>query len=183
MNVFVLGTGRCGTVTFAKACAHIANYTCAHESRSSLVGGARLGYPPNHIEVDPRLSWFLGELVQRFPDAFYVHLLRNPLHVAKSIERRWGGRASFARAFGESMLWRADRTASRLDIARFQIETMTANIELFLSTLDDDQHMVAQLEEADDWFPKFWDRIGAQGRRSHAQRKFSKHYNASRRAA
>ncbi len=183
MNVFVLGTGRCGTVTFSKACARIANYTCGHESRSSLVGGARLGYPPNHIEVDPRLPWFLGKLARRYPGAFYVHLVREPAAVAASIERRWGGRASFARAFGESMLWRADRTASRLDIARFQIETMTANIELFLSTLDDDQHMVAQLEEADDWFPKFWDQIGATGNMTRALHEFSIHYNSSQRAA
>ena len=183
MNVFVLSTGRCGTVTFAKACAHITNFTCAHESRSSLVGGARLGYPPDHIEVDPRLPWFLGSLIHRFPDAFYVHLVREPVAVAASIERRWGGRASFARAFGESMLYRGDQHGDRLAIARFQIEVMTANIELALSTLDDDQHMVAQLEKAADWFPKFWKRIGAQGRLSRGQRKFSTRHNASRRAA
>ena len=36
MNVFILNTGRCGSRTFARACAHITNYTSAHESRSGL---------------------------------------------------------------------------------------------------------------------------------------------------
>ena len=32
-NVFVLGTGRCGTVTFSAACGHFDNFTAGHESR------------------------------------------------------------------------------------------------------------------------------------------------------
>ena len=46
MNIFVLCTGRCGSVTFTKACQHITNYTCTHESRVSLLGEDRLNYPP-----------------------------------------------------------------------------------------------------------------------------------------
>ncbi len=62
MNVFVLGTGRCGTTTFMKACRHVTNCTSGHETRVNHVGPERLSYPSNHIEADNRLSWFLGRL-------------------------------------------------------------------------------------------------------------------------
>lgn len=60
MNVFVLTTGRSGSTTFYKACRHISNYTCGHESNWSLIGKERLNYPENHIEVDNHLVWMLG---------------------------------------------------------------------------------------------------------------------------
>ena len=36
MNVFVLCTGRSGSVTFYNVCKHIKNYTTSHESRKNL---------------------------------------------------------------------------------------------------------------------------------------------------
>ena len=57
MNIFVLCTGRCGSMTFTKACGHIDNFSSAHESRCGRLGNERLAYPENHIEVDNRLSW------------------------------------------------------------------------------------------------------------------------------
>lgn len=60
MNVFVLNTGRCGSMTFTKACSHIANYTSAHESRCGYLGKSRFDYPENDVEVDNRLSWVAG---------------------------------------------------------------------------------------------------------------------------
>ena len=75
-NVFVLCTGRCGSTTFVQACQHIENYTASHESKISLLGDQRLEYSQNHIEVDNRLSWFLGSLDKKYGDnAFYVHLI------------------------------------------------------------------------------------------------------------
>jgi hypothetical protein len=62
VNVFVLNTGRCGSVTFIEACRHIRNYSAAHESRATLIGEQRLAYAANHIETDNRLCWFLGRL-------------------------------------------------------------------------------------------------------------------------
>ena len=78
MNVFVLTTGRSGSVTFAEACRHITNYTAGHETRVGLVGDDRLAYPGDHIEVDDRLAWLLGRLEDAYGDAaFYVHLRRD----------------------------------------------------------------------------------------------------------
>lgn len=89
-NVFVLCTGRCGSVTFAQAASHVTNASVGHETRSHMVGAARMAYPIGHIEVDNRLSWTLGRLDQAFGrDAFYVHLLRNltrwPLHLPRDM--------------------------------------------------------------------------------------------------
>src|SRR5688572_26940299 len=90
MNVFVLCTGRCGSTTFVKACSHATNYSSAHESRANVVGPERLAYPPNHIEADNRLSWFLGRLERTYGNnAFYVHLTRSREETARSFTKRW----------------------------------------------------------------------------------------------
>ena len=65
MNVFVLTTGRSGSLTFAEACRHITNFSCGHETRVGLIGAERLAYPDQHIEVDNRLAWFTGRLERR----------------------------------------------------------------------------------------------------------------------
>ncbi|MDP8927238.1 MAG: hypothetical protein M3O70_01305 [Actinomycetota bacterium] len=87
----MLNTGRCGSLTLATACqAAILNYTSGHESRAHIFDGTRLDYPDQHIEVDNRLSYFLGGLAAKYPeDVFYVHLTRNPDDVARSFLARW----------------------------------------------------------------------------------------------
>ena len=78
-NVFVLCTGRCGSTTLVEACGHLSNWTSGHETRTHLLGPARLAYPDGHIEADNRLSWLLGRLDEAFGDrAAYVHLTRDP---------------------------------------------------------------------------------------------------------
>lgn len=89
MRVFVLTTGRSGSVTFARSCSHITNYSSAHESRAAEYGAARFDYADQHIEIDNRLSWFLGGLEERFPEARYVHLRRDPAADARSFAARW----------------------------------------------------------------------------------------------
>jgi hypothetical protein len=37
MKIFVTGTGRCGTVTFSKACSHITNYTSGHKTKAGVI--------------------------------------------------------------------------------------------------------------------------------------------------
>jgi len=66
-HVFVLCTGRCGSVSFAKACGHFTNYTAGHDTNRQP-GPARLDYSARHIEIDNRLAWFLGGLDERYGD-------------------------------------------------------------------------------------------------------------------
>jgi hypothetical protein len=93
-NVFVLTTGRSGSLTFTRACERITNYTAGHETRSGLLGRERLAYPDRHIEVDNRLAWMLGRLEDAHGDrAFYVHLRRDEEATAESHVGREAGAA------------------------------------------------------------------------------------------
>lgn len=179
MRIFVLGTGRCGTVTFARACEHLTNYTVGHESRVSCIGDLRFDYPDQHIEVDSRLPWFLGELGQRFPQEFFIHLRRDPEETAKSICQKWGGgRINFARAFGHAIVMHGAEWPEhgKLEVSRFQVRTMVANIEEFLSNR---VHWTVWLHEASTWFPPFLDYIRAEGDLKAAMAEWAIRHNAS----
>ena len=90
-RVFVTGTGRCGTKTFAAACRHFTNWKVAHESTNGLRAPSDLDFPEGHIEVNPHLSWLLGPLMERYgrgEDVLYVHLVRREAEVVRSWDRR-----------------------------------------------------------------------------------------------
>lgn len=177
MRVFVLGTGRCGSTTFARACEHLTNFTAGHESRTKKVGlGSRLTYPDDHIEVDNRLTWFLPVLARRYPDAYYVHLTRDVDAVTKSFLERWDTRASIVRAFGRSILINADRRETPESVVRMYIDTVTETITEFLRDRD---HLKVELEKVDVDFPKFLDRIGAEGDLNSAMAEWGNRHNAS----
>lgn len=179
MNVFVLGTGRCGSTTFERACRHITNYTTGHESRAGMVGPERLKYPPDHIESDNRLSWFLGRLGRAYPrDVFYVHLLRDRMSVARSYARRLEpGMIIPAYARGVYLGFEGDLERDALEVALDYVDTVTANIEAFLT--DKPDRMTFRLERAGEDFPAFWSRIGAEGDLEAALAEFAVAHNAS----
>lgn len=178
MNVFILSTGRCGSLTFSKACEHIRNYTSAHESRVTTLGPERLHYPDNHIESDNRLCWFLGRLDERYGDsAFYVHLKRDPAKVAASYSKRFKpGNMMMAYISG---IYLFVRKARKIDVAQDYVETANANIDHFLK--DKTRKMEINLETVATDFPEFWQRIGAEGDLAAAMGEFSIAYNATRR--
>ncbi len=177
MNVFVLNTGRCGSTTFIEACRHITNYTCGHETRAGRLGAERFAYPPNHIEADNRLSWFLGRCDRAYGDrAFYVHLTRDGRAVARSFARRFSG--GIIRSYRRGMLMRLPRRCDPEAIAADYCETVTRNIELFLK---DKTHKIGvALETAEADFPRFWRAIGAEGDLDAALAEFRVPYNASK---
>ncbi len=157
-NIFVLCTGRCGSVTFSRAAGHIRNYTSGHESRAQLVGAARTAFPPDHIEADNRLSWFLGRLERDYGgNAKYVHLTRDPEAVAMSFTRRWG--EGIIAAYQQGVL--EGSRADRLAVCRDYVDTVTRNIEAFLDGKP--EVMRFRLETAAEDWPRFWNWIGAEG--------------------
>lgn len=176
--MFILSTGRCGSTTFERACRHIENYSAAHESRAALPGPTRLAYPANHIESDNRLSWFLGRLDQCYGDrAFYVHLQRDPEQVARSYATRLlPGMIIPAYAQGIYLGLQPPRDESALELARDYVETVTANISLFLK--DKTRKMDVHLANAKRDFSGFWNAIGAKGDLSAALAEFDTNYNA-----
>lgn len=162
MNVFVLNTGRCGSTTFMKACQHISNFSSSHESRSGLLGDAHFNYPDNHIEVDNRLSWFLGRLDRRYGDnAIYIHLKRETEAVAKSYAGRSSPGGVIHAYKNGGMLTRFQDCHSDMSVALDYCDTVNSNIELFMK--DKTQIMEFNIEDAKNDFKKFWDLINAEG--------------------
>lgn len=164
MNVFVLCTGRCGSTTFSKAASHMTNFTAGHETRCSLIGNLRLAYPPSHIEVDNRLSWFLGRLDCTYgKNACYVHLQRDLLETAKSFCDRWN--FGIMQAYRSGILMGEPKVAGdneeKLSVALDYCNTVNENIRCFLK--DKPNHMTFRLENAANDWERFWKWIGAKG--------------------
>lgn len=194
MNVFVLCTGRCGSTTFAKACNHFTNFTSGHHSRSHYLGKERVQYPDNHIEVDNRLSWFLGRLEQQYGNnAYYVHLTRDSDAVARSLSKRVNWPSGIARAYRDGIIINGpERSAARgLDAPkgrkrqppeaheamRDYVQTVTENIELFLR--DKQNVMRICLEDIKSAFPQFCDWIAAEGHLASAMKEWDEMHNAA----
>ena len=176
MNVFILCTGRCGSTTFIEACRHITNFTAEHESRARMIGDERLNYPPQHIEADNRLSWFLGRLDRKYGDsACYVHLKRNDRKTAQSLLNRFD--AGIMRAYAAGILMRKDAHHEPIDVCLDYCETVNANIEAFLK--DKSNTLTVTLEHAKEGFRAFWSQIGAQGDLEAALHEWDVCYNAS----
>ena len=174
-NIFVLCTGRCGSVSFAKACSHFTNYSSGHETRIRTTGDDRLRYPDGHIEVDNRLSWFLGRLQEKYgDDALYVHLTRSEQQVAASYDRRWHHHGSLIEAFNQGIM-RHDlphgHAASEL------VRTINENIRCFLR--DKPHTMTIDIDRIPTQFPEFARRIGAEGNLSEALQEFTQRHNAT----
>lgn len=176
MNIFVLNTGRCGSTTFIEACKHIKNYSCAHESRTSMLGQERLNYPENHIEADNRLSWFLGRLDEKYGDsAFYVHLKRNKTETARSFTKRYSG--GIIKAYRREILIGLPEKSDSMSVSLDYCDTVNSNIDLFLR--DKSKKIIINLENIEKDFSEFWNMIGAQGEIGASLAEFKTKYNAT----
>ncbi len=188
MNVFVLSTGRCGSETFARACEHMTNYTAAHESHNRWLHPylampyRDLRYPDAHIEVDNRLSWFLGTLEKLYGrEAFYVHLLRRREEVARSLVSRGENTILYGFAAGVLQYYREARRLTEEE--RYQIglqywDTVNDNIEVFLR--DKPRVMTLWLHEIHDAFHTFWYAIRAEGDLQAALAEWSVRHNVTK---
>jgi hypothetical protein len=165
MRIFVLCTGRCGSMTFAKACSHITNYTSAHESGRYV----DWSYQDNHIEVDNRLSWFLGTLAERYPDSMFVHLSRNRDAVIESFTRRQRCGSPLLHAYRTGICQRP--FSSDREAAAHYVETALNNIALL--RID----MTIKIDAPERSFRQFWSEIGAVGNLEAALAEFGKRYN------
>lgn len=177
INIFVLGTGRCGTTSWTKACKHIKNYSSSQESRTGFLNYERLNYPANHIEIDNRLSWFLGRLDERYGNnSFYVHLQRDAIPVAKSFVARFSG--GIIKAYQSPGITNTnEKTNDPLDIALDYHHTVNSNIKLFLK--DKHYKMNANLENAKQDFKMFCNLIDADINLDEALKEFDIKHNAT----
>lgn len=176
MNIFILTSGRAGSVTFIKACQHIKNYSSSHESRSRFIGAARMQYPKNHIEADNRLSWLLGRLDKEYGNnAFYVYLKRDSQAVANSYLNRYYYPWSIIYSYREGIIMGGLEDANPSEICIDYCNTINSNIDLFLR--DKTNKMVFNLENAKQDFQLFWEAIDAVGDFDSALMEWDKSYN------
>jgi len=159
MNIFVLCTGRSASTTFARAAAHLSNFTAGHETRAGRLGRDRVTFPPNHVEVDNRLTWFLGRLDAAYPQAFYVHLRRDREETARSFLARYD--SGIIAAYRRSILMDLPESADPMAVCRDYVDTVTAQIDHFLR--DKPRWMEVRVENAKVDFAAFWERIQGQG--------------------
>ena len=182
MNIFILCTGRCGSMSISRACKDLENFSSGHETRISMLGVERLNFPSNHIEADNRLSWFLGRLDAKYGnDAFYVHMTRDPIETAKSYNRRWYHVGSIVRSYTEGILTKPLQLVSSNDLLKYSEDyctTVNENIVHFLK--DKDKKCVIRLEHLESDFLKFWDLIEAKGNKSKALEALNQKHNKSR---
>lgn len=174
MRVFVVGTGRCGTMTFAKACSHITNYTSGHESHA---GTLRTDFPDNHIEVDAHLYHYLSLLLQKYPRACYVHLVRDREACVQSLAKR----ASF-QWWAKFAFQIKDDKADQRKLAELFYDNTNNTIEQLLKPHNS---MRFTITESSSVMPKilwsiFWKSIGAEGDHDKALEEFSIRHNASK---
>lgn len=162
-NVFVLCAGRTASTSFTHACAHITNYSCAHESRVGLLGDDRLRYPENHIEVDNRLAWFLTRLDKVYgKDAYYINLTRDSEAIARSYCERWHLNESIVKAYAHGLLMNNKiRKQDRMKYCMDYVDTVNYNITQFLA--DKPKVMTIDVTELTTKFPDFFQFIKAQG--------------------
>ncbi len=176
MNVFVLSTGRCGSLTFERACSHMTNFTAAHESQARILGDAHFQYPAQHIEIDNRLSWFLGRIDKVYGQSgYYVHLTRDVEKVAASYATRFG--SGIIRGYTKGMMMGKHNKSVAMEMCLDYCKTVNANIELFLK--DKPNQMNFELENGSSHFTEFWNWIGAEGDFDRAVQEWSVTHNQS----
>jgi len=180
MRIFILCTGRSGSSAIIKACKLINNYTSGHETLTQKSGYERFQYPDNHIEADNRLSWQLGQLDKLFGDeAFYVHLKRDKDAVAKSFMGRffqWSIIDSYCEGIKKVPPFTLNNR-ERLAVCYDYIENINTNIDCFLS--DKTNKIEIHLENIENDFLKFWEKINASGNLEKALTEFKIKHNAS----
>lgn len=182
MRVFVLCTGRCGSLTFAKACGHLTNFTAGHETGLTSVGSDFLRYPDQHIEVDNRLVWMLGLLEQGYGDdsTRYLWLRRRTPEVVDSQAARIRKHRSMVYGFGQNVLRLTKPVeVDAHDVAHRMVQVIESNLRDFLyQSRFCTRWMSGFIEDATDWFGRFAAWIGADGDLDAARRELTIHHNA-----
>lgn len=155
MQVFVTCVGRCGSVSFREACRHAKNYQTGHESKCGL-----LEYPDNFVEVSPHIRVFIVHLSAKYPDAKWVHLIREPNSCIASLARL--GHGAVMRAF--ATLYPSVMPSDQLiDIAYRYYWSGNDLIRAQLERVPQGQRMELRLETVREQWPTFWRWIGAEG--------------------
>jgi hypothetical protein len=129
------------------------NFTTGHESLCGF-----LEYPDNHIEINPQFRVCLHRLIDKYPDALFVHLFRSRESCVESLCSL--GRGSVMRAY-ESLHPSVMRAFDLREVARcyYDFETRLIDLQLGEASLSARYRM----EDWRLWWRGFWEDIGATG--------------------
>lgn len=184
MKVIVLCSGRSGSTTLYRACQFIDDFTVGHESRVELLGAERFDFPDQHIEIDNRLIWQLGNLGQHIGDqAMYVHLIRERSAVKQSFINRLYQPKSIFYSYCESIKKSTPEKLCANEIALLSddfLDNIDANIRYFLK--DKTHQMEFHIENYHQDFASFWKFINATGDYEKALAEWSNKHNSSKKA-
>ncbi len=170
MRIFVVGTGRCGTVTFHHACMHIDNFISGHESFSKQLFENDFVIPDGRIEVDPHFAHFLPVLIKKYPEAKWVHLVRERIKCVESIAKT-NGLKHYVK------LVSMNNDVSMIKAAGMFYDVVNANISKWMM---DCNHIEMHLENLTNEWDGFWNWIGAKGNFKSSVEQLSINYNNSK---
>lgn len=167
MRAFVVGTGRSGTSTFYQAARHIVGYTAGHESTAGNIPSWE--YPDNHIEVSSQLVYGIPRLRARYPDAVWVHLIRDRNTCIQSLARQcWDAMQCFSKQW-----FQTDHPA---DVYRAAAQFYDLTNELITATAPPDT-LVINLEDLAVAWPEFCRRLQAEYDPTLTAFALERHYN------
>jgi hypothetical protein len=167
MRVFVTGTGRCGTCTFYQACRHITNYTAAHQTHYGKIGDFE--FPDQHIEVANMLAHGLAWMRQMYPDARWVHLIREREACVESLAV---GRREELVSWSHGCFVVTDNTDYRR-MAEAYYDTVNANITAMIPA----DALTIETERAVEQWAAFWSYVGAEGDFEASRAEWQRAYN------
>lgn len=153
MRVFVTGTGRCGTVCFKTSCMHMTNYKVGHETWNGL-----MEYPDQFIEINPQFRHCLYHLIRKYPDAYFVHLIRNKKDCVRSlVDLNKGEVVECYRTLYPTIIENTTREAAAQRFWEAENELIALQLQLANNA------MTLHLETIKDDWQNFWRWIEAEG--------------------
>lgn len=155
MRVFVVGTGRCGTCSFYQAANCVEGFSAGHESTAGRA--PTWHFPDQHIEVASQLAYGIPRLKQTYPDARWVHLIRERNSCIESLCRQvWTSMESFCQQWFVSK--------EPYDIVKAAEQFYDLTNELIVALMPPPpQSLTIHIETLEKQWPEFMQLIDAKG--------------------
>jgi hypothetical protein len=146
----------------------MSNYSVGHESSAGHVEVP--DYPDQHIEVGSPLAMEMGALLEKYPDALWIHLIRDREACVRSIAANCPVQVEM---FGQ--VWRHLFQRDLVALSRTYYDLVNANIRRMLPS----SGLTFPLEGLSGLWPSFWERIRAAGDLRKSVEIIRRRYNAT----
>lgn len=171
MRVYVVGTGRCGSVTIAAALKEtVTNLTVGHETFANghPSNMAYPGLPDDHIEVDHRLTFHLGPILLDVMkgEAIVVWLRRNTEAVVRSWLRRFKVKGGMMRSWANGVAYfRPElRSADDLEhVARSYVTHVERHLQSVFECHEGADLVRLHIEKPEPGLRELWKLAGLEG--------------------